>query len=75
MPITHLRGAHIAIGILYLLNIEGKGVIFVTIFGSWEAEGMAETEAPQYKGSVGNSKQHHLYRTPFISHGSEILVG
>lgn len=74
MPITHLRGAHIAIGILYPLNIEAKEVIFVTIFGSWEAGGMAETEAPQYKGSVGNSK-HHLYRTPFISHASEILVG
>lgn len=34
---------------------------------------MAETEASQYKGSVGDSKQHHLYRTSFISHASEIL--
>lgn len=32
--IAHLRGAHTAVGILYPLNIEGKGVICVAAFGS-----------------------------------------
>lgn len=32
--VTHLRGAHVAVCILYPLNIEGSGVIFAAVVGS-----------------------------------------